>query len=83
MRYYVRPAAPIVTHKAVVTSFHRLHLSPWNGAGQRVMAHHLTVTEPHAVNAEPAEIKIRHVWPYRRSMMSVYVSIALAIPGPG
>jgi transglutaminase-like putative cysteine protease len=43
MRYYLRHQSTYHYAQPVVTSFHRLHISPWNGAGQKVVEHQITV----------------------------------------
>ena len=46
MRYFLRHQSTYHYAQPVVTSFHRLHISPWNGAGQKVMQHQITVDRP-------------------------------------
>ena len=50
MKYHIRHANIYRYMQAVVTSFHRLHLSPQSCPGQRVTNHTLTVNAP---NADP------------------------------
>ena len=58
MRYAMRHVTSYSYTQPVVTSFHRLHLTPLSQLGQMTLQHQVIITRPHAGPGENSELLV-------------------------